>query len=75
MSGIQSMGIVNSLKTGNVVLDMTFAMIIPMVLGIVLGWVASIQRKLGEIDWMMYFQNNDVSYTRIIRHSKMTSTY
>jgi len=75
LEGIQTMGIVNSLKTGNIVLDMTFAMIIPMVLGIVLGWVANIQKRLGEINWMIHFQKKNVLHTRIIRHSKMTSTY
>ncbi len=41
------MVIMNSLKTVNVILDMIFAMIIPLAIGMVLGWVSKIQEHFG----------------------------
>ncbi len=75
LEGIQTMGIVNSLKTGNVILDMVFAMVIPLAIGMVLGWVSKIQEHIGQINWMKFFEKKVDCHERIIKHSTMTSTY
>ncbi len=69
------MGITNSLKTGNVILDMICAMVIPLGIGIVLGWVSKIQDYLGKINWVQFFRKRVVYHERVIRHSTMTSSY
>lgn len=69
------MGIVNSLKTGNVLIDMVFAMIIPIVIGLALNFVAKIQSHLQNIKWSEIFGVQKTYHERRIHLSTLTSSY
>ncbi len=75
VEGIQTVGIVNAMKTGNVAVDMTIAMLIPVIIGFIFTSLTKIQNKLSEIDWMKFFTKEKKLYERFIQHSTMTSVY
>eukprot|EP00551_Chaetoceros_affinis_P006512 CAMPEP_0203663286 /NCGR_PEP_ID=MMETSP0090-20130426/925_1 /ASSEMBLY_ACC=CAM_ASM_001088 /TAXON_ID=426623 /ORGANISM="Chaetoceros affinis, Strain CCMP159" /LENGTH=656 /DNA_ID=CAMNT_0050526173 /DNA_START=100 /DNA_END=2070 /DNA_ORIENTATION=+ len=75
VEGIQTVGIVNALKTGNVIFDMTIAMLIPVMIGFMFTSLTKISNKLSEINWMKLFSKQKKVYERFIQHSTMTSVY
>lgn len=75
LGSIQTMGIVNSLKTGNVVIDMLFAMLLPIVIGIALNSITKVQTLVHDIDWLKFFRSKKVMHERRIHHSTVTSAY
>jgi len=75
LEGIQTMGIVNSLKTGNVMIDMTIAMLIPIVIGCALSWVSKFQTYVNEVDWSKLFKKKCEYHERHISHSAMITAY
>jgi len=74
LGGIQTMGIVNALKTGNVVLDMTIAMALPIVIGIMMTTIQNLNKKICEVDWMKVLFRKKNIHERFIRHSTITNT-
>jgi len=75
LEGIQTVGIINALKTGNVALDMTIAMLIPIFIGSIFTSAAYFQKKILEINWRLLFSKKKKLYERYITHSTMTSVY
>ena len=75
LGSIQIMGIVSSLKTGNVVIDMIFAMLLHIVIEIAINSINQVQTLGHDIDWLTIFQSKKVMYERRIRHSTVTSAY
>ena len=75
LESIQTMGLVNSLKTGNVIIDMIFAMLLPVLIGFALNSVTKVQTFMQEINWLLFFRKDKVVHERRIRHSTVTSAY
>jgi DNA polymerase III delta prime subunit len=75
VEGIQTVGIVNALKTGNMVIDMTIAMLIPVMIGSIFASLGYLQKRIVEIDWKKLFTKQKKTYERYIEHSTMTSVY
>jgi len=73
--GIQSLGIVNAMRTGNILLDMVIAMCIPMVFGSVTSAMRILVEKMKEIDWMKLIGRKNIIYQRSIRHTTITNSY
>ena len=77
MNGLQAMGIVNALKTGDMWLDMIIAMMIPVAIQFVL-------RCLGKLDehllarWSLFarwYANRQNKHTRFIIHRSQRTTW
>lgn len=71
MDGIQSMGIVNALKTGDVLVDMCVAMSVPLLLRVAFSWIsgASPREALGRaIDWLRRDRAGGRYHERTISH-------
>ncbi len=51
LGGIQMVGLVNALKTGNVVLDMIIAMTVPVVLKLLFNAISNLHTTLARYDW------------------------
>jgi chaperone BCS1 len=75
LEGIQTMGIVNSLKTGNVILDLVFAMLVPIIIGFALNFVSKLQRSFQNINWSNIFGLQKEYHERSIQFSTLTSSY
>lgn len=75
VEGLQTVGIVNAMKTGNVLIDMTIAMLIPVFIGFMFTSITKIQNKLSEIEWTNFFRKKTKLYERFIQHSTMTNAY
>jgi len=75
LESIQTMGLVNSLKTGNVIIDIIFAMLLPLLIGVALNSATKVQTLMQEIDWLSFFQKKKVLHERRIHHSTVTSAY
>jgi hypothetical protein len=75
LESIQTMGIVNSLKTGNVLLDMTIAMMIPIVLGMAFSTLSKAQEMLSKVNWLSYFRKPSKQYSRSICHKTIQTPY
>lgn len=75
LESIQTMGIVNSLKTGNVIIDLVFAMLIPIIIGIVLNFVSKLQQFFQKIEWSSVFGFQKEYHERRIQLSTLTSSY
>ena len=75
LGSIQTIGIVNSLKTGNVVLDMVIAMLIPVIIGFAMNSVAKMRSTLSEIDWLKIFTKSEDYHERRIHHSTVQTAY
>jgi len=75
LEGIQTIGIVNSLKTGNVLIDMTVAMLIPVIIGFAISSATTIQKQICEADWASLFRKKVEYYERKISHSTVQSEW
>ena len=77
MEGLQTMGIINALKTGNVHFDMIIAMIIPVAFGFLFSSFDKIKDDiLTYFDcFFQYCHPPKKYYERNIRHSKDTNSY
>lgn len=75
VEGVQTMGIVNAMKTGNVVLDMIIAMLIPVIIGGMFTCLTHLQKTIAEIEWRKLFTKRKKMYERFIQHSTVTSAY
>jgi len=75
LEGIQTIGIVNSLKTGNVVIDMTIALLIPVIIGFAMNSASKLQSKVSEIDCFKLFRKKVIYHERRIQHSTVTTAY
>jgi len=75
LSGIQTMGITNAMRTGNLMLDMAIAMCIPMVLGGMISVINMLKEKMNRIDWMRLLGRNIIIHERFISHSTITNCY
>ena len=75
LEGIQTVGVVNSLKTGNMMIDMAIAMVIPVVLGNTLNGVSKAQTYLSEVDFQRFFREKKDYHERRIRHSTVQTAY
>ena len=75
LEGIQTIGIVNSLKTGNVLIDMTVAMLIPVIIGFAISSATTIQKKIYETDWVSLFRKKVEYHERKISHSTVQSEW
>lgn len=57
------------------VIDMTIAMLIPVVIGSLLSCLSYFQKMIVETDWSKFFTKRKKLYERTITHSTMTSVY
>jgi len=75
LGGIQSLGIVNAIRTGNILVDMVIAMCIPMVFGYIANAIGKILEVVKRIDWIDLIGRKHIIYKRSIRHSTITDSY
>eukprot|EP00979_Chaetoceros_neogracilis_P002579 scaffold435_cov275-Chaetoceros_neogracile.AAC.31 len=77
LESIQTMGLlVNSLKTGNLIIDMILATLLPVAIGFAMNSVTKIQTFMQNIDWLKIFRRKKVLiHERRIHHSTVTSAY
>ena len=75
LEGIQTVGVVNSLKTGHVLIDMVVAMVIPIILGNTLNGVSKVQTYLSEVDLQSFFRKNKDYHERRICRSTVQTAY
>jgi hypothetical protein len=74
LESIQTMGLlVNSLKTGNLIIDMILATLLPVAIGFAMSSVTKIQTFMQNIDWLKIFRRKKVMHERRIHHSTVTS--
>lgn len=69
------MGIVNAMKTGNILLDMIIAMCIPIAIGAMISAISISQEKIRQIDWMRLMRRKNTIHERLIKHSTITDSY
>jgi len=76
MGSIQTMGIMNAMKTGNVFIDMIIAMCIPVIFTSLFGMLRIVNGKLlKHVDWSNLFGRKNRTHIRFIRHRTVTSAY
>jgi len=75
LGDIQSLGLVNAMRTGNILLDMVIAMCIPMVFGSIANVIGKILEVVKRIDWIDLIGRKHIIYKRSIRHSTITNSY
>jgi len=75
LGGIQTMGVINAMKTDNSMLDMAIAMCIPIVLGGMISAMKMLKEKINKINWMRLLGRNSIIHERFIRHSTITNYY
>mmetsp|Transcript_7602 Transcript_7602/g.16561 ORF Transcript_7602/g.16561 Transcript_7602/m.16561 type:complete len:767 (-) Transcript_7602:145-2445(-) len=75
LGGVQMAGVVNSLKTGNVMLDMAIAMTIPLVLKFAFGAVGTIHRIALNYDWTEWWRRRKNIHERVITYRSIQSMY
>lgn len=75
LGGIQTIGIVNSLKTGNAMVDMMLAMLVPVIIGYALNGASTLQNYFSEVDFLKYFRKKVDYHERRIHHSSVTTAY
>lgn len=68
MGGIQMMGIMNALKTGDVRLDMFIAMCIPIVLRMAFDFINNISSVWNWQGWMQWYFRRQNEYERFITY-------
>jgi chaperone BCS1 len=56
-------------------IDMTVAMLIPVVIGSLFSCITYLQKKLSEVEWKKLFFKQKKIYERFIEHSTLTSVY
>jgi mitochondrial chaperone BCS1 len=66
MGGIQAMGIVNALKTGDVRLDMIIAMLIPVMMSLAMGFVAKLSAVFNMEALEEWWRRGRHKYQRFI---------
>lgn len=75
LGGIQTMGLINSMKTGNVLVDMMLAMILPMFIGFAFSGLSNLQDIIKNIDWKHLFTKKKKIHERSISHSSVQTTW
>jgi hypothetical protein len=76
LGNIQTMGIVNALKTGNIILDMVIAMSIPLVLRYLFNAIGSIHQSFDLKPWIEWWQaRNEIEFQRFIVHKTMDNSW
>jgi hypothetical protein len=75
VEGIQTVGIVNAMKTGNVVIDMVLAMLIPVIIGAMFSCLTSLKEKMLFYWTKLILRRQKKLYERFIHHSTTTSAY
>jgi len=75
LGGIQTMGLMNAMKTGNLMLDTSLAMCIPMIFGGIICAMNMLKEKMNRINWTKLLGWNRIIYERFIRHSTITNCY
>jgi len=75
LGGIQTMGIMNAMKTGNLMLDTAIAMCIPMVFGGIICAINMLKEKINKTNWAKLLGWNRIIHERFIRHSTITNCY
>eukprot|EP00545_Synedropsis_sp_CCMP1620_P006739 CAMPEP_0119015602 /NCGR_PEP_ID=MMETSP1176-20130426/11280_1 /TAXON_ID=265551 /ORGANISM="Synedropsis recta cf, Strain CCMP1620" /LENGTH=750 /DNA_ID=CAMNT_0006968909 /DNA_START=57 /DNA_END=2309 /DNA_ORIENTATION=+ len=74
MGGLQAMGIVSALKTGDVRVDMMIAMCIPFLLRYVFSFIENIDKHFQLEPWRAWWQTRHHKHQRFIVY-KSTSNY
>jgi len=76
MGSIQTMGIVNAMKTGNIFIDMIIAMCIPVIITSLFDMLRIVKEKLlNHVDWSALFRRKNCTHVRFIRHRTLSSAY
>jgi len=73
----EQMGIMNALRTGNVILDMMIAMTIPVLFKLIFDWIASGSNKIatGELTWRNFSIYRLNMCERVIEHKTTEDRY
>lgn len=69
MGGFQMMGIMNAFKTGDVQTDMLIAMVIPLLLKFLFGFIGQLDEKLNMQTLIKWWRGKSPEYERFISHS------
>ena len=76
MDGLQAMGIVNAMKTGDVRLDMIIAMCIPLLLRMIFSFVERLDSNLPINVFKRWLQGNTTTkYSRTIMHRTQRTSW
>jgi chaperone BCS1 len=75
IDGLQTMGIINALKTGDMRVDMIIAMCIPFLLRYVFSLIGSINEHLDVKDWITWWQTRRRKHQRFITYKSTQSWY
>jgi mitochondrial chaperone BCS1 len=75
IGNIQTMGIVNALKTGDVMLDMVIAMSIPLILRYLFTVIGSIHEYVSIEPWINWWKTRHEKYERFIIHKSMVNCW
>merc|ERR1712224_860512 len=73
MDGIQTMGILNALKTGDVRMDMIIAMSIPFVLRYVFNFIENMNQHLDFNQWKKWWKYRNRRYQRFLVYKSTRS--
>jgi chaperone BCS1 len=75
MGGLQMMGIMNALKTGDVRMDMLVAMCIPIVLRLAFDLVTRLSSMWRWEDWMQWYFRRQNEYERFITYKSTRNSW
>jgi len=73
MNGLQMMGIVNALKTGNMQTDMIIAMLIPLLLRYLFGLIGKFDVLFDWRQWRAWWESRNHKYQRYIIYKSTTN--
>mmetsp|Transcript_8945 Transcript_8945/g.11179 ORF Transcript_8945/g.11179 Transcript_8945/m.11179 type:complete len:748 (-) Transcript_8945:392-2635(-) len=73
MGGLQTLGIVNALKTGDMRMDMVIAMCIPLLIRYAFGLLGKVDQLVNFETWEGWWRNRGKQYTRKIVHRTHTT--
>ena len=75
IENIQTMGIVNALKTGDVMLDMIIAMSIPLILRYLFTVIGYMHQYFDLEPWISWWQSRNPKFERYIVHKSVDTSW
>lgn len=73
--GVSMLGMVNALRTGDVVLDMIIAMCAPIILRVLFAWLGKLDDVSEWEIWTWLFEKKPIEHERFISHTTSTNSY
>jgi len=75
MGGLQTMGILNALRTGDPTLDMLLAMLLPFVIRFLFGFTSRFEEILKKNFWKTFRKTEPAMHQRVIQYSASSNRY